>query len=174
MNRAIILGLFAVTALGLASLPISAVSQQKPLKEQLVGTWKIVSVDNVRDDGSKVELFGSNPTGILIYTSDGHFALLNMRGGGGLPKFASNNRNQGTSEENKAVVQGSIAYFGTYTVNDPDKTIIARIEGSTYPNFVGGPDQKRLITSLTADELKFINPEASTGAKLQLVWTRVK
>jgi hypothetical protein len=59
-------------------------------------------------------------------------------------------------------------------VNDADKVINARIEGSTYPNFVGGPDQKRLITSLTADELKFINPAASAGGKLQLVWRRAK
>jgi len=46
-----------------------------------------------------------------------------------------------------------------------DKVISAKIEGSTCPNFVGGPDQKRLITSLTADELKFINPAASAGEK---------
>jgi hypothetical protein len=30
-----------------------------------------------------------------------------------VPKFASDSRNTGTSEENKAAVQGSIAYFGT-------------------------------------------------------------
>ena len=165
--------LFTMTALfGLAMWPGASVSQQKSLKEQLVGTWIIVSVDNVRDDGSKAELFGPNPKGILIYTSDGHFTLVNMRGD--LPKFAAKNRDQGTSEENKAVVQGSIAYFGTWTVNEADKVIAAKIAGSTYPNFIGGPDQKRLITSITADELTFINPAASAGGKLQLVWKRVK
>jgi hypothetical protein len=30
-------------------------------------------------------------------------------------KFASNNRHVGTPEENKAFVEGSIAYFGTYS-----------------------------------------------------------
>ena len=89
--------------------------------------------------------------------------LMNMRGG--LPKFAAKNRDQGTPKENKAVVQGSIAYFGTYTVSESDKVISAKIEGSTYPNFVEGPGQKRLITSVTADELKFINPAASAGEK---------
>ncbi|HEX5210948.1 MAG TPA: lipocalin-like domain-containing protein [Pseudolabrys sp.] len=161
-----------MTLFGLVFWPSIGVSQQKSLKEQLVGTWIIVSVDNVRDDGGKAELFGPNPKGILIYTNDGHFVLVNMRGY--LPKFAAKNRDQGTPEENKAVVQGSIAYFGTWMVNEADKVITAKIEGSTYPNFVGGPDQKRLITSLTADELKFINPAASAGGKLQLVWKRVK
>jgi hypothetical protein len=153
-------------------LPVGdAVAQQKSLKEQLVGTWKIVSVDNVRDDGSKVELFGPNPNGIVIYTVDGHFALWNGRSD--LPKFASNRRDKGTAEENKAVVEGSIAYFGTYSVNEADKVITAHIEGSTFPNFAG-TDQKRIITSLTADELKFTNPAGSAGGTLQLVLKRAK
>jgi|SRR5262245_1441237 len=161
-----------LSVLGGLLWPSLAVPQQTSLKDQLVGTWLLVSVDNVRDDGGKAELFGSNPRGILIYTADGHFVLVNMRGD--LPKFAAKNRDQGTPDENKSVVQGSIAYFGTYAVSDADKVISAKIEGSTYPNFVGGPDQKRLITSLTADELKFINPAASAGGKLQLVWQRAK
>jgi hypothetical protein len=164
--------IFAIALFGLAFWPSIGISQQRSLKEQVVGTWIIVSVDNMRDDGSKTELFGPNPKGILIYTSDGHFTLVNMRGD--LPKFAAKNRDQGTPEENKAVVQGSIAYFGTYTVDEADKIISARIEGSTYPNFIGGPDQKRLVTSVTADELTFVNPAASAGGKLQLVWKRVK
>jgi len=161
-----------LAAAGLLLWPSLAVCQQSSLKDQLVGTWLLVSADNVRDDGSKSELFGSNPTGILIYTADGHFALVNMRGD--LPKFAAKNREQGTPEENQAVVKGSIAYLGTYTVSETDKVISAKIEGSSYPNFVGGPDQKRLVTSLTADELKFVNPAASAGGKLQLVWRRAK
>ena len=55
-------------------------------------------------------------------------------------------------------MQGSIAYFGTYLVNEADKVITAKIEGSTFPNQVGGADDRRIITSLTADELKFTNP----------------
>jgi len=103
--------------------------------------------------------------------ADGHFSLVNTRAD--LPKFASNRRDQGTPEENKAVVQGSIAYFGTYSVNEGDKVITAQIEGSTFANLIG-TDQKRLVTSLTADELKFINPAPSVGGTLELVWKRAK
>jgi hypothetical protein len=42
MIRHHLISLSAVTALGLALLPSSAVSQQKPLKDQLVGTWTLV------------------------------------------------------------------------------------------------------------------------------------
>jgi hypothetical protein len=47
-----ILRLAAISVLGLALLPGNAVSEQKSLRDQLVGTWKIVSVDNTRPDGS--------------------------------------------------------------------------------------------------------------------------
>ena len=47
MNRRNIFGLSAIAALGLALLPGSAVSQQKSLKEQIVGTWTFVSALDV-------------------------------------------------------------------------------------------------------------------------------
>jgi len=65
-----------------------AIAQQKSLKEQLVGTWKLVSSHNIRSDGSKIDRSGPNPKGILIYTSDGHFVFVNTRSD--LPKLASN------------------------------------------------------------------------------------
>ncbi len=147
-------------------------TQQKSLKAQLVGTWTLVSADSVRSDGSKVELFGPNPKGTLIYTSDGHFALVQMRSD--LPKLASNSRDRGTPEENKAVVQGSIAYFGTYAVNDAEKVITLQLEGSTFANLAGGGEQKRLITSITTDELKFVMPKTPSGSTLEVGWKRAR
>src|ERR1700757_5121848 len=67
------------------------------------------------------------------------------------PKFASNNRETGTAEENKAIVQGSIAYFGTYTVSETDKTISYHIESSTFPNW-NGADRKASF-NISGDEL---------------------
>ena len=162
----------AILILGVALPASDAVAQQKSLKEQLIGTWKFVSSHNVRSDGSRVDNYGPNPRGILIYTSDGYFVLVNTRSD--LPKLASNSRDRGTPEEYKAVVQGSLAYFGTYSVNEADKVITAQIEGSTFANMIGGPDQKRIITSLTADELKFTNPASTSGVTLELVWKRAK
>ena len=124
----------------------------------------LVSSHSVGSDGSKIDQYGPNANGILIYTSDGHFALVNTRSD--LPKIASSSRDRGTPEEYKALVQGSLAYFGTYSVNEPDKVITAKIQGSTFPNQVGGADDRRIITSLTADELKFTNPASRSGRTL--------
>jgi len=108
----------------------------------------------------------------MVFSRDGHFALVQMRAE--LPRIAANSRDQGTPEENKAIVQGSIAYFGTYSVNEVEKVITIKLEGSTFANLLGGGEQKRIITSLTPDELKFTNPKTPSGATLEVGWKRAK
>jgi len=171
MNRRCILSLSTAVALGFAFLTGDAVAQQKPLKEQLVGTWTVASVENIRPDGTKTQLFGPNPKGTLVLDGNGRTAFMLMSSG--RPKFASNNRNTGTPEENKATVQGTIAFFGTWSVNEADKTLITRIEASTFPN-QDGQEQKRIISSVTADELRYVNPATTTGDRAETVWKRVK
>jgi hypothetical protein len=174
MNRLSALAAIIVSMLILgAVLPTDdAVAQQKSPKEHLVGAWTFVSADSVSSDGRRVEVFGSNPKGTLIFTSDGHFALVQMRAD--LPRIASNSRDRGTLEENKAIVQGSIAYFGTYSLNETEKVITLQMEGSTFANLMGAGEQKRAVTSLTADELTFTNPRTPSGATLEVVWKRAK
>jgi hypothetical protein len=170
MNRRFILSLSAVTALGFCIFPGSGVSQQKSLKDQLVGTWIYVSSTITRPDGTKTDR--PNLKGMVIYTSDGHFTFVNVRDD--LPKLASNDTARATPEEAQAVVAGSIAYFGRYSINEVDKVVTATVEGSTFANLIGGTEQKRIITSLTADELKFTNPRTPAGNTLEFVWKRAK
>ena len=90
-----------------------------------------------------------------------------------LPKLANPDRARATAEEAQAVVAGSIAYYGTFSINEADKVLTAKVEGSTYANQLG-TDQKRIITSLTADELKFTNPRTLAGVTLEFVWKRAQ
>src|SRR5262249_2193205 len=121
MNRRSILSTSALMALAATVMPSSVVGQQKSIKEQLVGTWICVSAHDGKHDGSKVESWGPNPKGAAMYDANGRFTFMIMRSD--LPKFASNNRAQATAEEGKAVAQGMIAFYGTYTVNEADKTV---------------------------------------------------
>jgi hypothetical protein len=165
MNRRSILNLFAVTAFGLALLPGNAGAQQKPLKEQLVGTWKLVSADSA--------VFGQNPKGILVFDGNGNYSLTIVRSD--FPKFAASTVNKGTAEEYKAVMTGMITSFGTYSLNEGAKTIMTHVEGSSFPNLFGG-EQKRIISSLTGDELRYTNPTAVVGAPsaAETVWRRAR
>jgi Lipocalin-like domain len=170
MNR---LTTFATTTVALLCLAFpgsDAFAQGKSLKEQLVGTWTMVSNVNMHPDGSKFEALGPNPRGVFMLDANGHFAITLL--GEGRRKFASNNRLESTPDENKSVVQGAIAYFGTYTVNEADHTLNFHIERCTFPNW-DGTDQKRSVT-ITGDEMKYTNTAASGGGKAELVWKRAK
>jgi len=151
-------GLFALSVcLSLVTIGNDALAQSA---KELVGTWTPVSV----------EAFGPNPKGLLIFQDNGRFSLQLMRAA--LPKFASNKRNAGTAEENKEVVSGSIAYYGTYSMSGTELTL--HTEGCTFPNWTQ-TDQKRTNVSITGDELKYTNPAPSVGGNpAVLVWRRAK
>ena len=159
----------ALLFLGVALSSGDAIGQEKTLKEQLVGTWTYVSVDTVRPDGSRVPMYGPGPQGLAVFDGNGRYILMTARSG--QPKFASNNRAEGTPEEYKAVVHGSIAHFGRYTVNEAEKTITFHIEISTFPNW-NGVEQKRPFT-LTGDELKWTTA-ASSGGSAEVVLKRAR
>lgn len=136
--------------------------------KDLVGAWTIASVIT-EQGGTQVEPFGSDPRGVLMLDANGRYALVLLRPD--LPPFVSTNRTAGTPEENRAVVQGTIAHFGTYAV-EGDGTLVFRIEGSTFPNW-DGAEQKRSFT-LTEDTLEYTVPAASGGGTGRVVWTRAK
>src|SRR5215831_21066908 len=80
-----------------------------------------------------------------------------------------NARRKQSDRDGKPRPPGSLAHFGTYTVNEADKTLIFRIEGSTYPSW-DGTEQKRVFT-LTGDELKYTVPTVTIGAGTStVVW----
>ena len=140
--------------------------------KDLVGSWTLVSV-TLEQNGKKTELYGANPQGLMIRDADGHVAVIITKPE--LPAFAGNDRMSGTPEENKAIVQGSLAYFGTSTVNEADKTIITHIERSTFPNW-NGTDRK-VKFNLAGDELDTVStamPSTGGAGTAHLVWKRAK
>ena len=169
MNRRSILSIPVIAALGLAMLPGSAVGQQKSLKEQLIGTWTVVSFDSFDASGAKVpNMEGRDLKGQFVLTDNGRFSLQMITE---FPKLASNDRMKTTPAEEKAVAHGVLSYFGTYTVTEADKSITLRIERSAFPNQAS--DVKRVVT-LTGDEMKIDNASRTAGGRTVTVWRRLK
>jgi hypothetical protein len=152
------------------SLQCGIALSQTPLDQQLAGAWTYVSVDTVWQDGRRTPMYGPQPHGLVIFDGHGHYALVNSRGD--LPNYASNDRMKGSSEEYRAVAQGSIAHFGTYVVNEADRTITFRIDTSTFPNW-NGVEQRRPF-SLSGDELRWTTPVASGGGSGEVVLRRAR
>jgi hypothetical protein len=166
MNRKV-----AVLAAAFALLSTSVVdaNQNAGLKQQVVGLWSLASQYVERPDGSRVERFGPNPKGIAYFDQGGRFSMVMMRAD--LPKIASNNAMSATDAENKAIMQGSSAFFGTWSVDEATGTMLNRIDGSTFPNW-DGTDLKRTL-SIAGDEMK-VCVASQIGGTSCAVWRRVR
>jgi hypothetical protein len=69
--------------------------------------------------------------------------------------------------------QGVLSHFGTYSLNEADGTFTLHVEVSSFSNY-NGTDQKRIVTSLSADEMKVTNPTPTTPDTAYAVFKRVK
>src|SRR5215510_1563594 len=117
-----------------------------------------------REDGSNVQR--PSLQGAVTYTADGRFHFITTRTD--LPKYASSDSARPSADEAMAVASGSIAYTGTYTVDENTKTIHANIETSTFPNLVGAPNQRRIVNAISADAMTFTNPRTPAGVTLEI------
>ena len=111
---------------------------QQSAQPTVVGTWHLVRIESPRPDGKPSE--APQPTGILIYTTDGHAAVQLM-----YPQ---------TSLQNEFVHDGYKATFGTYDLDDGKHQLIYHVEGSaTREKLVGTsealhhdfPDSRQMI-----------------------------
>ena len=130
------------------------------LTDQIVGTWNFVVAEVTAPDGNKSYPFGETPKGILIFTADGRFAQIHVAGD--VPRIASNNRMTATPEEYAAIMRRSLTVFGTYTVDEANKTVTYNIVSASFPNWEGEA-QTRTIDKLTADEFVNTNPNVAGG-----------
>jgi hypothetical protein len=162
------LGIAALVASALCAFAWMHVGALAQSTSDLVGTWTLVS-SVTEKNGARTEQFGPGAKGMLSLDGRGHFMLTII--GPDLPKFASNNRADGTPEENKAVISKSIAMIGTYAVEQ--KTLTFKVETATFPNW-NATEQRRNLVAVSTDELKYVTPTASSGGVGTVTWKRLQ
>jgi hypothetical protein len=145
------------------------VGQHQPLKDRLIGTWILVSWEQKKSDGAKVQRYGATPMGIAFFDAGGRYIITVMRSD--RANYASNAPWQGTAEENKATAEGTIAYFGTYSVSEADSSIAIHIEGSSFPNWNGARQER--IVAITGDQLR-LTVRPPSGEAVDVIWKQAK
>jgi hypothetical protein len=135
----------------------------------LAGTWRAAAAVLIEKDVQR-DFYGRNPEGRLILDADGNYMLTVMRSD--IQFTQGRGREQGTDEENRNIVHGSIANFGTY--QDSSNILILHIHKATYPNW-DGITQRRPYR-IVGDTLFYEVPNASSGnaTRAQFTWIRVK
>jgi hypothetical protein len=91
------------------------------------------------------------------------------------PKLTVVKRADAPAEEFKAAAQGFLANFGTWSVNEEDRTITRHYEGALLPNYEG--TDSKMSVSLAGDELTLTDPNPHADldfGRIVTVYRRVK
>jgi len=102
-------------------------------KDDLIGTWLLVSFELRQDDGGIVYPFGKDVAGRITYASTGHFSAQVMQKN--RPLFKSDDQMKGSIDEVMDNFKGVISYFGFYSVED--NIVTHHVEESLFPNWKG-------------------------------------
>jgi Lipocalin-like domain len=156
-----------------AALFIGNQAVAQTLKEQLAGIWTYVSSEITLPDGTKQpSLFGgTNVKGILILDAGGRYADIEMRPDRPKFKATGNVRVNTPAAEFGEAARAFGANYGTWSVDEADKTLIRRFEGALIPN--GEGIETKVSISLAGDELKLVGQDLG-GNVLTEVLRRTK
>ena len=104
------------------------------LRRQIVGTWKLVSV-NYEDvaNRERTPIYGEHPKGIQIATPHGRWLALMTGEGRIIPK---------TDTERAQALTSMIAYTGRYRVENGQ--VITRVEAAWNEGWVGGEQVRNI------------------------------
>src|SRR5512135_9443 len=102
---------------------------------QLVGTWRLISYSAATPDGVTTHPFGMYAQGRLIYEANGRMAVQIAHPG--QSPFASGDPRVPTDAEARAAYDRYLAYYGTYSVDPVQATVVHHVEVSLAPDWAG-------------------------------------
>ena len=151
----------------LALFQASGVSTQAQSNNPFVGTWRLISIESRGPDGNILPgpnpVGGVNPTGTVMYDAAGHVSLQIMPSG----RPSSVNILQPISpDQAKDALFGYIAYYGTYTLDEPGRVMHIHFDGSLNPSMVGTDGER--FYEFSGNRMTF-----RAGANTRLSWERV-
>lgn len=138
---------------------------------QIAGTWRMVSA-TLKRDGRIDRPYGENPQGMLVFTPDMHF--VEVLTNGHTPRFESNARGGGTDDENRRAMASSIGFFGTYTVDKRGQFSGNRVEGATFPNWVGSVRTRHELQLKVEGERMYETFTRPDGGRVSAEFLRVR
>jgi hypothetical protein len=140
-------------------------------KNNVVGSWKLISayMDN---HGTRLDILGLHPSGMLIFTEDLHFIV--VINNPDIPKFVSGDRIKGTPEEYKTAVVNSLGVYGTYTIDENGDFLEEHVLGSTFQNMNGTSRGRNELTEKVDGNRMMENLKIADGINLNVVWQRAQ
>jgi Lipocalin-like domain len=163
----------ALLLFGFVLYASSAFSQtESEIRDRIVGTWKLVSTEDVMKDGTTRPMpsYGPHGKGFLMYQRDGYMCadLVNPD----RVKWAD--PVHATPEEKVAAADGTFAYCGRYEIDVKHKQIIHLPEVATDPGYVGSRQIRPY--NLQDDRLILgdVEKEDPTVSRWKIVWEKAR
>ncbi|MGE0363481.1 MAG: lipocalin-like domain-containing protein [Vicinamibacterales bacterium] len=141
---------------------------QPSLRDQLIGHWRLVGTEQVREGEPPRSTMGDAPLGLITYTPDGH--MLAQLGPAARPTVRPA---EATPDQVRELLRTQTSYFGTFTVDERARTVTHHRDGSQVP---GERDFVRRI-DLQGPRLVLTTPETIVEGKkrfARITWERVR
>ena len=152
---------------------VSAFGQtESEIRERIVGTWKLVSMEETMKDGTtrSFPAFGPHAKGFLMYQRNGYMCA----------QIVNPDRQEwvdpahATPEEKLAAADGTFAYCGRYEIDVKQQWIIHLPEVATNPAYIGS----RQIRPYRFEKGQLILSDVERNDPLvahwEIVWKKVK
>jgi hypothetical protein len=120
----------AIVGVGQAQTAKKPAASDDSGRERLIGAWHLVRIDAPGADGKHMDV--PQPTGMLIYTRDGHMSVQLM-----YPRSAS-------ALSNEYVLNGYEASFGSYDVDEAKHMVTHHVQGSVTRDLLVGKELPRV------------------------------
>jgi hypothetical protein len=140
---------------------------QESLRSRLIGQWRLVSTEQVREGEPPASSMGGEPLGLITYTADGH--MLAQLGPATRPKVRVADA---TPDQVKQLLRTHTSYFGTFTVDERARTVTHHRDGSQVQ---GDRDFVRTV-ELVGRRLVLTTPTLVVDGKTRfsrITWERV-
>jgi hypothetical protein len=135
--------------------------------EPFLGSWDLVAFAHVLPLGEVSRPFGDSPSGAILYQADGRMAA--QVSAGSRARFAHDDPSRASAEEAVQAWQTYLGYWGTFKVIEEKQVVVHRVEGSSFPNWIG-TEQVRHFRFHGADRL--VLEAHSPAGRYELVWQR--
>lgn len=157
----------ALAVVAVCGLATDTGRAQATLRSQLVGHWRLIGSEQIREGEGAVSTLGPSPAGMITYTADGH--MLAQLGPVARPRVRPADA---TAAQVKELLRTQTSYFGTYTVDERARTVTHHRDGSAAP---GERDFLRSI-DLSGARLVLTTPETVVDGKkrfARITWERL-
>lgn len=131
---------------------------------QFIGTWRLVSQEALREDGSVSYPRGEHPQGVIMYDAAGNMSVQLMRQGG----------HSGDLDDLRTALEQFLAYYGMYRVDEAAGTVTHVLEGCSYPAWAGTEQVRHYVFEDDRLRLTAVSVDADGHPQTRvIVWQRV-